>query len=385
MNNPFVYGEIAVGSAFIGRKKEVADLSQGLGSGERIFLISPRRFGKTSLLANLLEGFKGKGLLTAYIDLYRCASLEQFASVFTDEVLVKAETGFEAVARLVRGTIPLLRPKITLETDGQLSASLDLGRSQNEQSAALSELFNAAEKMAKRRNKRLVIAFDEFQEVATLGGEPLEKLMRAAFQTHHHVSYIFSGSRQHLIADMVNNRDRAFYKMGRVVFLGKIADKDFQVFIAERFKSIGIVVGDAAFRRILAATDAIPYYVQYLCSFLWNKCREGAKLTEEAVLETAAHIADTQAPLYTGLLENIPLKQRRLLQVVAQNPGSKLYSREIAERHKLGPLSSVQVSVGLLLKKGILEKENGGYVFSDPFLKIWVLMNHGVSHFKGAS
>lgn len=377
MNNPFVYGEIAVGAAFTGRKKELADLSRGLESGERIFLISPRRFGKTSLLAHLLEGFKSKGLLTAYIDLYRCASMEQLAAVFTDEVLLKTETGLEAVARLARETIPLLRPKITLEQDGQLSASLDLGKSKNEQSAALSELFNAAEKMAKRRNKRLVIAFDEFQEVTILGGEPLEKLMRASFQTQHNVSYVFSGSRQHLIADMVNSRDRAFYKIGRVVFLGKIAEDDFRVFIGERFKAIGIKVEEAAFKRILAETDAIPYYVQYLCSFLWNKCREGAKLTAELVYETVVHIADTQAPFYMGILEHIPLKQRRLLQVVAQNPAGKLYSREIGEMYKLGPLSTVQVSAGLLLKKGILEKENGGYVFSDPFLRIWVLKNIG--------
>ncbi|KAF0126994.1 MAG: ATPase (AAA+ superfamily) [Elusimicrobia bacterium] len=377
MNNPFVYGEIAVGQAFTGRKKELIDLSRGLQSGERILLISPRRFGKTSLLANLLEGVKSKGLLTAYIDLYRCASLEQFAAVFTDEVLLKTETELEAVVRMARETIPLLRPKITLEQDGQLSASLDLGRSKNEQSAALSELFNAAEKMAKRRNKRLVIALDEFQEVTVLGGEPLEKLMRAAFQTHHHVSYIFSGSRQHLIADMVNSRDRAFYKPGRVVFLGKIMDADFRIFIRERFKAIGVEAGEAALKRILAETDAIPYYVQCLCSFLWNKCREGAKLTEALVSETSAHIADTQAPFYTGILESIPMKQRRLLQVVAQKPAGKLYSGEIAEGYKLGPLSSVQVSVGLLLKKGLIEKENGGYVFSDPFFKIWVLKNMG--------
>jgi len=374
-NNPFVYGEIAVGKAFVGRKEELSDIARGLQSGERIFLISPRRFGKTSLIVNLLEGLKNKGLLTAYIDLYRAASVEQLAALFAEEVLLKSETKLETVVRLAREIVPLLRPKITVDQDGQLSAALDIGKSKSEQSAALAELFNAAEKIAKRRNKRLVIAFDEFQEVATLGGEPLEKLMRSVFQGHHNVSYIFSGSKQHLIADMVNNKDRAFYKLGRVLFLGKIPEKDFKAFITERFAAIGAKVDEAAFRRILSEADSIPYYVQYLCSFLWNKCREGAGLSEKLVAETAAHISDTQAPLYMGILENIPLKQRKILQVVSRNLGEKLYSQEVIERNGLGPAPTVQVSLNLLMKKGILEKENCGYAFSDPFFRLWVLKN----------
>lgn len=115
--------------------------------------------------------------------------------------------------------------------------------------------------------------------------------------------------------------------------------------------------------------------MQYLCSFLWNKCREGAGLTEKLVAETAAHIADTQAPLYLGMLEHVPLKQRKILQVVSRNLGEKLYSHEVIERNKLGPAPTVQVSLTLLIEKGILEKENGGYAFSDPFFRLWVLKN----------
>jgi hypothetical protein len=324
---------------------------------------------------NVLERLENKGFMTAYIDLYRAASLEQLAALFADNVLLKSETKLETVARLAREIVPLLRPKITVEQDGQLSAALDIGKSQSEQSAALAELFDAAEKIAKRRNKRLIIAFDEFQEVAALGGEPLEKLMRSVFQRHHNVSYIFSGSKQHLIADMVNNKDRAFYKLGRVLFLGKIPEKDLRPFITERFAVIGVTVDEAAFQRVLSATDSIPYYVQYLCSFLWNKCREGAGLSEKLVAGTAAHIADTQAPLYIGMLENIPLKQRKILQVVSRKLGEKLYSQEVLERNKLGPAPTVQVALNLLTKKGILEKENGGYAFSDPFFRLWVLKN----------
>ena len=375
MNNPFVYGEIAVGKAFVGRKEELSDIARGLESSERIFLISPRRFGKTSLIVNLLERLRNKGLMTAYIDLYRAASLEQLAALFAEEVLLKSETKLETVARLAREIVPLLRPKISVDQDGQLSAALDIGKSPGEQSAALAELLNAAEKIAKKRGKRLVIAFDEFQEVATLGGEPLEKLMRSVFQGHHNVSYIFSGSKKHLIEDMVNNKNRAFYKLGRVLFLGKIPEKELRAFITERFAAIGKTVDEAAFRRILSEADSIPYYVQYLCSFLWNKCREGAGLTEKLVVETAAHIADTQAPLYLGMLEHVPLKQRKILQVVSRNLGEKLYSHEVIGRNKLGPAPTVQVSLTLLIKKGILEKENGGYAFSDPFFRLWVLKN----------
>ena len=104
-----------------------------------------------------------------------------------------------------------------------------------------------------------------------------------------------------------------------------------------------------------------------------NEIKEGGNkaslnAADLLVAETAAHIADTQAPLYVGILENIPLKQRKILQVVSRKQGEKLYSHEAIERNRLGPAATVQVSLGLLIKKGILEKENGGYVFADPFL-----------------
>src|SRR5258707_9300298 len=110
--NPFRFGEVVRGGDFIGRKTETGDLGKALSSGSRVFLLSPRRYGKTSLIVNTLEKLRGQGLHTAYVDLYRATSYEEFLAEYAVIVAAAGESTIEKALRLAKELLPQLRPTL---------------------------------------------------------------------------------------------------------------------------------------------------------------------------------------------------------------------------------------------------------------------------------
>jgi len=92
MKNPFVYGEEVIGESFIDRENEIKMFIKDVESNERIFLLSPRRYGKTSLIVNLFNVLLKKKWLTARIDLYKVTSLESFANFYTTSIINSVES-----------------------------------------------------------------------------------------------------------------------------------------------------------------------------------------------------------------------------------------------------------------------------------------------------
>ena len=55
-DNPFIYGELVGAGAFADREGERKRLTRDLAAGQKVFLISPRRYGKSSLIRDVLRG-----------------------------------------------------------------------------------------------------------------------------------------------------------------------------------------------------------------------------------------------------------------------------------------------------------------------------------------
>ena len=168
MINPFHYGEVVAGADFADRESELKSMVSDLVGPSRIFMVSPRRYGKTSLIMRALEEIKLKGELTVYVDLFRASSLEELADVYAKSIFEAVEGGVEKAIRFVKEMLPSLSPEVTLDEEGKPSLSLGLrhGRAKN-----LEDIFDLPERIAKKRNKRMVVALDEFQEITELGGD----------------------------------------------------------------------------------------------------------------------------------------------------------------------------------------------------------------------
>lgn len=374
MTNPFIYGQIAQGDYFADRKTELKGLVTELAQNSRIFLISPRRYGKTSLVLSALSELKNQGFLTAQLDMYKTTSLEQFLAFYTKALAKASETKLENIVQFIREALASLRPKVQIDSQGDVSVSVESASSKKDAFLLLEQVLNSPEEIARKKGKGFVVFFDEFQEIQTLGGENLEKFIRAVIQHHHNVSYIFAGSKQSAIVDMINKRTRAFYKMGEVQFLDRIPRQEFSDFISSRFSQTGFTLEKGVPELVLDATNEIPHYVQHLCHKLWNEYRDTKKILPGSIPETIQKIVFSQSPVYLSTWDGLSLHQRRLLQALSQGGGRNLFSQEFIRMQELGSPSSVQTSLRRLVKKDIIQKENGEYSFSDVWFKEWVRM-----------
>jgi uncharacterized protein len=370
MANPFKYGTVVTGDDFSDREKELKDLTSRLRETVRIFLIAPRRYGKTSLIRNVLAALQRQRIMTAYVDLYWANSPRELMELYTSAVIGGSRSIARRAAHFVKEFLPRLRPRLGFDPSGNPELSLDFSRQSG--AGAMEEAFDLPEQIAKAQGKRLVVAMDEFQEIARIGGEDLERKLRAAIQNHTHVSYLFAGSKSHMLIDMVSEKTRPFYQMGTLMALDKIPPGEFKKFIEAKFIESSKEISDSALTRIFTETDNVPHYVQLLSFYLWDHFQHLDRFEENHVDEALSLILRGQEPAYLTIWEGLTVHQRKTTKAAAMLGGRLLTSKETIQRFDLETASNVAKSLGALCSKSILRKETEGYVFEDVLFGRWV-------------
>jgi hypothetical protein len=373
MENPFKFGGIVRGRYFADRVQELDELGREMRNRGRVFLVSPRRYGKTCLLFNLLDRLREENLPAAYIDLNAHPDLASFAAGITQAVARTLETNVDKLLKIF-SSLQRLRPRLTLDPDGEISAGLELATAGRDALEALLEGLSQAELLAKRKNSGLVVIIDEFSDVDKYDGASVEKGMRAEIQTHEQVGYIFAGSEQSVMLSMVNDRRRAFYKLGRIMSLGPIPHDVYLDFIVGWLEQGNIAAVREDLARLLEIGGEVPYNVQRLCHNLWEIARDTAgRVTREMVEALPDVIVRQDSPHYELIWRTVTPRQRRLLIALKSEPGAKPFSREFQLRHGIGPSSSIKASLDSLVKKGILHQgPDGAYRFLDTFMPFWI-------------
>lgn len=372
MRNPFVYGEVVTNRDFADRTDEIKELTRDLKDCEKIFLISPRRYGKTSLIINILTKLRKDGVYSIYLDLYKVTSLHKLLELYTREIALAVETKLERAIRFIKEVLPGLRPKITINADGNPSIGIDYVTSKREVLRFLDEVYDLPQKLALKKKRNFVVAFDEFQEIRNFDGESVEKSMRASFQHQRNVAYLFAGSKKHMLNDMVYNKSRAFYKIGKVINLNKIPREEFCKFLEKKFQNSGFSSEKEVVDKVLNLVEDYPYNAQFLCHKLWDVNLDKKKIRICDVEVALRKILSEQTPFYLSLWDSLTLHQRNVLRAIATFGGGRIFSQGYIATSGIGPSSTLQTSVALLIKKEIIEKNNGIYEITDVFFKEWI-------------
>ncbi len=373
MQNPFKFGSVVSGDDFADRRRELAELSRELAAGQHLFLLSPRRYGKTSLILTLLERLRSRRTLVAYVDVFRTTTAAQLLELMAQTVLRSAESRPERLLRLATNLLGRLRPQVGTDSTGRPTLSLDVGASPRGGLALQEEVLALPERLAAKRGSRLVLAFDEFQEMQRFPGAGLEKAMRSHFQRHRHVSYLFAGSRQSALQDMATRERSPFYKFGRIISLGPIPQEQFAPFLEVRFRRGRLGTSSDVLEAILAAADDVPYNIQRLCHQLWDVLAGKAdRITERDIGKAIAIIVDQDTPYFSAAWDRLSLHQRQVLQAIVRAGGRNVFASQFLMAHRLGSHSSVQTSLRQLLKEQIVYKTDGEYRIADAFFREWI-------------
>jgi len=372
MENPFKYGGIVRGPHFADRKKELAELVREMENLNRVFLVSPRRYGKTCLLANLLDRLEEEGLATAYLDLNAYPDIRSFAAAFTQMTSRALESNAGKLLKIF-ASLQKLRPKVSVGADGALSGSLEVAAGEKDALPALQEGMRHAEALAQKTKRKLVVVIDEFSDLEKYNGQSVEKALRAEIQQQSCIGYIFSGSEESVMLSMVRDRKRAFFKLGRIMELGPIDRGEYIDFIEKWFRQGSYEVNIEDPGVILDMGKQVPLNVQRLCHTLWERAREHGKITPSLIEEAPFVIAGQDSPHFELLWHTASPQQKVLLMALSKEPDAKPFSKDFQLTYEIGPSSSIKASLESLVKKGILVRgKTGSYQFSDVFMVYWI-------------
>ena len=372
VRNPFEYGGVVTGEAFCNRRKELADLLRAMENAEKLFVLSERRYGKTSLIRTALDRLPRRKFISAYVDLWPTDSETTFVAAVAKALTESMSSSVNRLIETAKKFFGNLSPSITIDDDGKPNLSFGLAKHARIE-PVLAEVLETPKKIASKNGPRVVVVLDEFQQMLEYGSDRVERMLRSVIQNHHGVSYLFFGSRKHLIQKMVLDKNRPLYRAGGHYPLGPIAEREWQPFIRKHFDSATKRIDEQSIHEICEMTQGHPFYTQHLCHALWELCEVRKGVTSELITAAVKLLLDRESYAYTTLWESLTLSQKRFLKgLAAEGAGVRVFAGEFVSRHGLSSASNAQRAVDALLGRDIIDRDNGSFVISDRFLRLWI-------------
>lgn len=372
MKNPFKYGGVVSGEAFCNRDAERADLLKAIRNNDKLFVFSERRFGKTSLVQSVLGKLPKKNTVSAYVDLWPTDDEPSFVTTLAQAVTLSMRTSTEKLLTTGKKLFSSLVPTMTIDEEGK--PELSFGFSKNVPvHRALEEVLATPARIANEQKKNVVVVFDEFQQVLEYQNDLVERKLRSVIQNHPKVAYLFLGSRRHLIQKMFMDKSRPLYRAGGHYPLGTISEEHWMPFIRKHFQKTKRSIADELIHSIYLSTQGHPFYTQHLCHAVWELCAAKSKVTSQTVEAATRLLLERENYAYTTLWESLARNQRKFLKGLA-NESSKIrvFSSEFIAPHGLGSASNVQRAVDSLLEKDVIDRDNGSFLITDRFFRLWV-------------
>ena len=370
MNVPFTYGRIATRPNFVDREAERARLVKNFGAAVNTTLISPRRWGKSSLVAAAATDAKraARDLRVVQIDVFGARSEAEFYSCLATGVLKATGSRWQEWADALREFLAALRPRITVAPEPTTQFSFELDWDEARRNPG--DILDLAEKIATAKDLRLVVCIDEFQSIAdypdSLG---FQRQLRSYWQRHQRVSYCLYGSKRQMLTDIFTNPSMPFYRFGDVMLLEKIPNEVWARFVVRRFADTGKRISVADARYLAGLADNHSYYVQQLAQQVWFRAApEATTAVVDAALES---LLDQLSLLFVALAESLTARQLRLLQaVIAGETG--LSSQAILKRYDLGTSANVTRMKESLANHEVIDVSGREVQILDPMFAHWL-------------
>ncbi len=375
--NPFVYGEVVPLSSFVDREDELERLVRNLADGQKVFLISPRRYGKSSLIRQVLTALGRQKVVTLELTVSSFSSYVAFLEGYA-RGLVALETRVDRARSWLSELFTAIRPEVRYDVKpsggGQIALAFPSVRTARDVARLAEEVFALPALIAERQKRRLVVALDEFQAIASFNGGSVVHALRAAVQHQRPVGYVFAGSEPSLMEEMISPK-RPFYKAGPVMRLEKIPPDVFAGFIEQRFRGSGIKPEPGLGAAIVDLAGNLPYDVQRLAHETWDDIAAARRRTAglDDLHATLHRLLAEQNVLFEGVWQRLTLAQRASLRAVVLEHGRELLASDTRTRYRLGGASSVQASLNALQRLDLVSRdEDGRYTVVDSLLREWV-------------
>lgn len=373
-----------VGPEFRDREQPLARMVAAIarlktGSPKWLALLGQRKVGKTSLILEVARQADDAMVfaimdvfnhLPVNVELFRRLALKVVDGVFSQECGQSLETiwdpdTYRAVlvqsSKFGRLSTELKRLLLALRDPATGSPDLTL-------------LLQLPEQLATALKTYVVIAIDEFQELADLKvGRPAQSvlpLLRSVWQRHRRVAYIVSGSARSLMTDLVTSQRSPFYGHFELLEIEGFSKRDAQALLVDGAVP-GRPVSEALAERAVESIGGNPFYLQLLGEQLAGL---DAPLDEAALKEALSrlvfHRTGRLAMFFEAELQRVVSRSGpalALLEHIARTP-----SRPADLQRATGLSSSSTVNYLARLGDIIRVGKQGRYELTDPLMAQWL-------------
>jgi hypothetical protein len=347
----------------VDREEECLRLVRLAAGGHYASLYAPRRYGKTSLLRKALaEAEQEHGMVTVLVDLYGVLSLA--------DITIRFERAYARLQGPVRRTVEAI-----LRTTG---LGLSLGahgigvtfqvEPRTNPLPAIHTLLDLPLRVAEKRQARVFVALDEFQDVLRV--EDFDGLLRSHIQHQGEVaSYVFSGSEPGLMRELFETKTRPLYGQAEPIRLGPLADADIAAYVEKRFRATKRSTGDVL-GALLGFARGHPQRSMLLAYRLWEETPRGATADDETWIRALARTRAQTSAEFEARWKGLDPNEQRALRAIALFPRVPYGAAALAA---VGlKKSSANYATGTLLARAELDERDGRVGFVDPLLEAWV-------------
>lgn len=368
MNSPFIFGKVVTGDNFVNRSDEINRLQLNFKSGNNSILISPRRWGKSSLVKEAVRRFDSEKIKFVFLNIQTIRNEEEFLKNYSLEVIKTTVSKSEEILTVGKEFFKKLIPRFSFGIDPQTDLAISFDW--NEASLAKDEIINLPERIAKKKNIKIVVCIDEFQSMNKFANsEDLEQELRSYWMHHENVSYCLYGSKKHMMLNIFNKEDRPFYRFGDMILLNKIEREHWIKYIVNQYEKTNKVISESHAERIAMMVNDHSYYLQQLANEIWRLTNDS--VTDQIIEQSLENVINTNSIFYQETIDNLSNTQISLLQAIANN-SEHLFSVETVKKFNLGTPRNISKNKKALEMKDIIHfysKDKSSFV--DPFFEIW--------------
>ena len=369
MKEPFIFGKAVSNEYFTDRKEETKKLTANFKYGINTIIISPRRYGKTSLVKKAINECDDLNVKIVFLDIFSSRNPEEFCRIFADAIIKQTSSKLEEWIENAKKFLSHLSPKFNISPDpmSELSISFEVRPAQLD----MDSILDLPEKIAKEKNCKIVVCIDEFQQV----GEYKESIyfqrkLRTHWQHHQLTSYCLFGSKKHMMNELFEKSSNPFYKFGELINLKKIERQDWIQFIIKRFKTEGKELKESIANEICELTDDYSSYVQQLSWLVWIKF--DYENQEETLNNAFEEMLNHCSILFEQQTQNLTSYQMNFLRALIDGINNDFTRKEIMEKYNLGTQGNINRLKNSLIKKELIDYSDRRYVITDPILEVWL-------------
>lgn len=368
ITNRFITGGYVSPEYFCNRNDESKRILNAISSGRNLTLISLRRIGKTGLLKHVkfhLENSENPYAII-YVDLLPTMNANEMLNSISSS-LIRLKRQEKNFFEKILSMLASLRPILTIDSlTGEPSLELKI-----DTSAGIQSGFDQLMKLITDIKQNIVFIFDEFQQISSYPEKNIEQMLRTIIQAYPVIPFIFSGSSRHMLENMFLSAGRPFYQSSELMYLDRINESDYREFIIEQFFKGNKKINNDVITKIFDWTRLHTYYVQYICSLLFEMNDISLELNH--ISRVFHKVLTDFEPQFISYRNLIPAHQFRLLQAIAAENGvAQPTSGKFITSHGLTSASSVATSLKALQEKEMIVYDRDRWVVYDVFFSRWL-------------